>query len=117
MLPLKLHLDLQQHHWRQCNGGCSRYHGDSATEDAADITGIVQWRMQWISWRQCNGGCSGYHGDSECNGGCSGYHGDSAMEDVVDIMRWVETTEDEDCIWKKCEDRTLPNLGFPLMVS
>ena len=69
-----------------------------------DIMETVQCRIQRMSWRQCNGGCSGYHGDS-------------AMEDVVDIMRWVETTEDEDCIWKKCEDRTLPNLGFPLMVS
>ena len=45
-------------------------------EDAADVMGTV-------------------------NGGRSGCRGDSAMEDVADIMRWVEATEDEDYIWKK----------------
>ena len=62
--------------------------GDSAVENAADSTGTVQWRMERIS---------GGHR----NGGCGGYQGDSAMEDGADIMRWVETTEDEDCTWKK----------------
>jgi len=80
-------------------------------EDAADVVGTVQWRMQQITWMQCNGRCSGCHGDSQwrmqwmswgkCNGGWSRYQGDSAMEDVADIMRWVEATEDEDYIWKK----------------
>ena len=67
--------------WRQCNGGCSGYHGHSATEDAADVVGTVQWTMQQIAWMQCNEGCSGCHGDSQqrmqrmswgkCNVGCS----------------------------------------------
>ena len=52
---------MQQIAWGQCNGGCSRYHGNSAMEDVVDITETVQWGMQWISWRQCNGGCSVYH--------------------------------------------------------
>ena len=60
-------------------------------EDAADIMGAVQWRMQQMSWGQCNGGWSRQHGHS-------------AMEDAADSMdtvqwrmqrmSWGQSTED-----------------------
>ena len=48
-----------------------------STEDAADVVGKVQCRMQQIAWTQCNGGCSGCHGES-------------AMEDGADIRGTVQ---------------------------